>query len=156
MLVEHVFVTTKEAPEALSAALGFLQRLGFAVQSRTQTGLEVQRGLGKPARAKRISDLPQRARLEFDRGRVTLAASVREHRKAERLHAEMLTALAEGLELLLAQGRPEEEACLRWDQVDAEIVARAARQRRRRRIAIVFLLLIILIPFVLAIALLFS
>ncbi len=152
MVVEHVFVTTLEAPDALRRASEFLTGGGFAVQGQNafQLGgwntLELTRGKVNAARAKSIQDLPQRVRIEWDRGRVTVAAYIQAYGRGTfnigsgvelpaqspkvRLHAQLLTAIAHGLELLLAYGRPPQEAYVAWQQV-AALIDEDARRRRR-------------------------
>jgi hypothetical protein len=90
MVIEHTFITTMEADEALWAIANFLAaRGGFATVPDTgfapitaadavpaPRAVELSRGVTNPARAKGIADLPQRVRVEWDRGRVSVAASI--------------------------------------------------------------------------------
>src|SRR3712207_6576985 len=82
MVVEHVFVTTLEAPDALTRASEFLAAGGFVVQEQKAfplggwNAVEVTRGKSNAARAKSVEELPQRVRVEWDRGRVTVAAYI--------------------------------------------------------------------------------
>src|SRR3954453_1751804 len=83
MVVEHTFVTTMLAPEALTAASGLLASRGFvAIGDRAfaldggWNCLEMTRGKKNAARSKTILDLPQQVRIEFDRGRISMAASL--------------------------------------------------------------------------------
>ena len=165
MVVEHVFVTTFEAPDALRMASEFLTGGGFAVQGQNafQIGgwnnVELTRGKVNAARAKTIEDLPQRVRIEWDRGRVTVAAYIQAFGQATwsfgsgvelpatspkvRLHAQLLTAMAQGLELLLAHRRPAEEAYRPWNEVAALINEDARRRKRRGWIVLIVLVLLI-------------
>ena len=164
MVVEHVFVTTLEAPDALRMASEFLTGGGFAVQGQNafQLGgwnnVELTRGKVNAARAKTIQDLPQRVRIEWDRGRVTVAAYIQAfghgtwsvgsgvelpaNSPKVRLHAQLLTAIAHGLELLLAYHRPPEEAYRAWQQVAALIDEDARRRKRNSRLLIIVLVLL--------------
>src|SRR3954452_20642571 len=83
MVIEHQFVTTMEGSDAMRAASEFLTARGFAVKGQNDfavgggwTTLEVIRGKSNAARAKSIAELPQRLRLDYDRGRVTVAATL--------------------------------------------------------------------------------
>ena len=144
MLAEHSFITTAEAEPALRAADELLCALGFVREpGPAERVYEYRRGLARAARAKKVSDLPQRVRLEYDRGRVTLAAAVEEQRKGGDLHRARLLALADVVEAVVGRGRSLPEARLPWDAVDERIEAQAAAQRRRVRVLIVVLLVIV-------------
>ena len=152
MVIEHVFVTTLEAPDALRLASEFLTAGGFAVQGQGafQLGgwnsIELARGRANAARAKSVEELPQRIKIEWDRGRVTVAAYIQGFARASfnigsglelpanskkvRLHAQLMTAIAQGLELLLAHRRPPDEAYGPWQRASYSI-AEDARVRRR-------------------------
>ena len=151
MLVEHTFVTTLSAADALLVAGSLLKHLGFQVEPPGEAHLEACRGVKNPARAKRISDAPQRIRLDYDRGRITVAASAKVYRKPNPLHAEMLTTLAKVLERLLAEGLCEADAREDWDRVEEDIALHAVKQRHREHIWIVVLVMLITIPIFLAI-----
>ena len=170
MVIEHVFITTKDAPEALRLASEFLTAQGFAVQGQDGfqlggwTALEVTRGKANAGRAKSVEELPQRVKVEWDRGRVTVAAYIQAFAGRQsfsigsgtelppnspkvRLHAQLMGAIAQGLELLLAYHRPPEEARGPWAAVSAAIAADARRRRRNSRnlvigVVLVFALLI--------------
>jgi hypothetical protein len=83
MVVEHIFITTLERIEALSRAAQFLNSRGFQASPQAAFALggegwsvvEMTRGKKNPARAKSAVELPQQIRLEWDRARVTVAAS---------------------------------------------------------------------------------
>jgi hypothetical protein len=164
VVIEHVFVTTLEAPDALRLASEFLTAGGFLVQQQPGfqlggwTTLEVARGRSNAARAKSIDDLPQRVRVEWDRGRVTVAAYIQAfgrgsfsvgsgvelpaHSPKVRLHAQLMTAIAHGLELLLAYQRPFPEAQQAWASV-AVLVREDARRRRRNSVITITVLVAI-------------
>ena len=157
MIVEHVFITTLEAPDALRLASEFLMAGGFIVQRDTAfsvdapwTKLDVVRGVANAARAKSIDQLPQRLVLEWDRGRVTVAASIewvppgafrwgtnREppaHSPKVRTHVELMHALVGGLEALLGRRVPPEEARRAWAEVETRLREESRRQGRRRNV----------------------
>src|SRR4051794_16092301 len=84
MVVEHIFITTLEAPDALRLASQFLNARGYiaSAQSAFAIGggggwnvLEMTRGKKSAAKAKSVIEFPQTIRIEWDRGRVTVAAS---------------------------------------------------------------------------------
>ncbi len=108
------------------------------------TRFEMTRGVVNPARAKGVGDLPQRVRVEFDRGRITVAASLEVRGKPGSLHSDMLLALAQSLDRLVAQDFTPSEARLPWNQIAHEIKADTARRRRRSRIIVVLLTLFII------------
>lgn len=157
MVIEHDFVTTLEAPEALEVARRVLTRCGFLPleqdESTRDTRAEFQRGLKRAGGAKSISQLPQRALVDYDRGRVSLALSIEPSPtwggggsfslstsgKPSKmiLHTELLMAMATGLDRVLAGGVDEEQAMEPWRHVEARI-AEAARRRRRRNLWVVF------------------
>jgi hypothetical protein len=158
VVIEHVFVTTLEPTDALRRAAEFLASGGF--ESTTSqafsldsawTSLQMRRGRKKAASARTISQLPQNVRLDFDRGRVTVALSIAanavwggrsffaitstmdtpENPKKMKLHAELLTAIATGLEQSLAGQQPIELARAQWDQAEQAVLAAAKRRKRR-------------------------
>src|SRR5439155_23193083 len=153
------FVATMEAPQAMTAAAQFLAQRGFvnaaghgfAVDNEADwNSLEMRRGKKSAVRAKSIAQLPQQVHIHFDRGRVAVALSIQastvwggsrftftgfgrqpESPKRMRLHTELLTAIATGLEQLLATGQVPGVAMQRWDAIEQEI-ARLARRRTIR------------------------
>jgi hypothetical protein len=175
VVVEHVFITTMEAHEAMLAALAMLQSHGFSASAAArafevaapgQTAppvwdqLEVTRGNKKIARAKSVADLPQSVRLEWDRGRVTVAASIAsvlpgrsggsfafsaegvQTKKLNR-HVDLMTSLATSLEALLARREPLEQARITWDAAEARMAEDLHRRRRNGAIAGIVALVII-------------
>ena len=178
MVIEHTFITTMEAADALRAASEFLTARGFSVnrESAFAVGgggggqwdtLEVTRGVKSAARAKSVAELPQRVRLEFDRGRVTIAAAIEyfqrgsftvgsqkeppAHSPKVRLHVDLLSSLVEGLEQALARRVPPLQAGAAFDAVQRRIETDAAHRRRKRRTTLVILIAIFVILFVVAI-----
>ena len=164
MVIEHQFVTTMDAPEAMRTASEFLTSRGFAVKGQNAfavgggwTTLEVSRGRKNAARAKSVAELPQRVRLDFDRGRMTVAAAIEYFRhgafgtsarepapdsKKVRDHAALLTAIVQGLELLLANRLPPEQASSEWATVEQRIIQEGRRRRRRNFLAAVIIIVV--------------
>lgn len=158
MVVEHSFVTTLDAPDALRTAADFLRTFGFEAQTETAfaldqqwKALEVHRGVLKGRKSRAVNEWPQMVRVEWDRGKVDVAASMsvpsrraswnvelgagsRATKKDERLMQQMLVLIARTLELLLAQRLPPEQARVEWEQLEARYREQAARDRRRSRI----------------------
>lgn len=161
MVVEHEFVTTLDAPAALSAAARFLAQGGFASQDQAftvgqpqWTTLEMKRGKKSPARAKTIAQLPQRIIVNYDRGRITVAASITashawggsanfnigfgidacgESPKKMILHQQLLIAIANGLDQVVAKGQPHEIAQADWLRTE-QLIQEAAKKRTRRQL----------------------
>jgi hypothetical protein len=84
MVVEHQFITTLEAADALRLASQFLAERGFEARAQGAFALgggdawnvlEMARGKKNPRRAKSVVEYPQMLRMEWDRGRVTVAVS---------------------------------------------------------------------------------
>jgi hypothetical protein len=158
MVVEHTFITTMEAPEALRAASEFLQASGFVAKADgafqidgSWPALEMSRGSVKLTRSG-IRDWPQQVRVEWDRGKVEVAASVMPPRRGRSWNVsltgtsdvrvskrddatmrDMLTKLATALELLLAQ-RSLDEAAAHWSEIELRLEAEAKARKRAARI----------------------
>jgi len=118
MLVEHVFVTTLECDDALARSAGFLKGLGFRIKPSESGSLHAVRGKKHP-RTRKLVRLPQVVRMTYDRGRVTVAAGLTPRRGRVRpVYARLMTALARGLELLLVQGAPPDQAAAECRQIE--------------------------------------
>jgi hypothetical protein len=172
VVIEHTFITTLEATDALSRASTLLQEGGFEVAGNSAfqlganawTELEAKRGKKNPARARDATQAPQLVRLEWDRGRVNLAASVTPNpthvgslrwgtvavtasptgRQAKRMkpYVDLMTSVARSVELLLSSQLPPDEARREWVQVEQGIIAAGRRKRRRHiLIACIFVLM---------------
>jgi hypothetical protein len=162
MIVEHVFITTLEAPDALRLASQFLATRGFeaiaqgafAMGPQGWNVLEMSRGKKNPGKAKSVVQFPQQVRLEWDRGRVTVAASAMslvESRattvgklkgKPLERQREMLMAIATQLEHLLAIRREPHDVIAAWSQIEGEIDQRdRAHRRRNKTVALTIVLL---------------
>ncbi len=152
-----------ESNEALAAASEFLRQAGFqalaeqALQTADSpwTTLEMRRGRKSAVRARGIVDTPQQIRLEWDRGRVTLAASIepvarssfalsgfifsansgaRISRRKAKDYSDLLIAVSQALEQLLAARAPSDAAARDWLALEARLVAKARRAHIRRSI----------------------
>ena len=103
MLAEHTFITTMELDEARDFTIRYLEYLDFHIETVEDGRLTAVRGLAK-ARSRLLSKLPQKFKWEFDRGRITVAASVTpRHDKSLSLYTPWLLALVVGLEFLLTR-----------------------------------------------------
>ena len=153
MVVEHVFITTMEAPEALQAASQFLARRGFS--ARPQEGfamgaggawnvLEMARGTHNPRKAKSVVQYPQTVRLEWDRGRVTVAAASTSYQEARsdymgrrnkgkvaQWQQQVLVGLVTQLQNLLEGRMDPEQLAATWTAEEDELHERDRRRRRR-------------------------
>lgn len=182
MVIEHIFITTLESPEALTAASDLLREGGFAVLNNSAfqmggwTDLEVQRGKKSVARAKDVTECPQQVRLEWDRGRVTVAASITPRPrhtsafawsrkiggvalpatktpKKERAYADLLMVISRSVEKLLGERLSQEESRREWAAVEMQMKADSRRSRRNNMIVgfcivVLFVALIVVIAVV--------
>ena len=172
MVIEHTFVTTMEPADTMRAAADLLTRRGFenaggsafAVGSGEWNTLEMRRGKNKAAKAKNIAQLPQTAHVHWDRGRVSIALAIEPSAvwggggislgfgldggtpdgkpKKMKLHTELLMAIANALELVLAQRRPPESVTGDWDRIEVEIHRAAKRRLWRNAIILIAFLAI--------------
>lgn len=140
-MLEHTFITTADAAVALSGARKLLSELGFKERPCSGDAVEFYRGKASSRRAARADELPQNIRLEYDRGRISFAASIQCHRKPQPLHRSMLLSLAETAEAHLSKNRPMSEARAPWDAVAREIEANVARRRRFQLICVAVVLI---------------
>lgn len=147
MVIEHSFVTTLEPMLMLRQAHDCLAARGFICTQGTEPirgktdawSIEMKRGKDNPARAKHIVESPQVARVEYDRGRVSLAVSIVAPRKNVERHILLLKGIVHGLESLLSCTGPGAADYEPWDRAEADALA-AARRRQNRLIAVVVLL----------------
>ena len=159
MIIEHVFITTLDGADALRLASEYLGLGGFRPQtgipfsiSAPSSKLDVVRGKANAARAKAPDELPQRLWLEWDRGRVTVAASIEFFETASfsygsrkepppdspklRPHIEMMQAMLAGLEASTSGRLPPADARRPWADVEARLREEWRRRRRRRAITL--------------------
>lgn len=175
MVIEHSFVTTAQSAEAFEIASSFLKERGFVtgagvgVASGTLAKMEWQRGRENANRAKSVSELPQVVRMDFDRGRVNLAASITpsavwggrswtntqiDVREADvksankmKMHHDLLMSILIGLEKLLVDRATLLDAAREWEAVELQI-AEAALKRKRRNAVIVTVFVAVMVTFV--------
>lgn len=122
----------------------------FSAAARPQKlRLELRRGEQKASAAKSVAELPQQVAIEFDRGRVTLAAEIvpsaawggagimssAGQRARMNLHHELLHGIAIGLEHILTRDVSLEEADKAWHNAEQSI-ALAAENRHKRHLKI--------------------
>ena len=120
MLVEHTFVTTLDMGEAMGLAHGFLRRLGFRLKSVTPNAIQGVRGRKRPT-SRKVKLLPQSVDLTYDRGRVTVAATIMPRgRKGRPIYGDLMTSLARGLEMLLVDRAPEDQAGAEWARIHSQ------------------------------------
>ena len=171
VVIEHTFVTTNDADAALQAAGELLAARGFVHEPapRQPPRLAMRRGTRAAAKAKSVAELPQTAHLQFDRGRVTVVLSIEPSAafggasswamhsgpsegdpKKMKLHAELLTAIANALEAVVAQGQPAESATVEWDRVDVAIAEGSLKRKRDVWIVLLVILLIVIVVAVVA------
>jgi hypothetical protein len=150
MMIEHTFVTTRDAAATLAMASELLTQLGFKKVTSLPDAADFCRGKASPQRADRADELPQRVRLEYDRGRVSMAASIECVRKSKPVHRSMLLSLTEAVEGYLGRNLPIFKARAAWDAVARDIAAKTARRRRLHLLItlLVSLLLVALIAII--------
>lgn len=162
MLVEHEFITTLDADEALSRAEGGLTAMGFerigvfdpVKESRPCAGcgydlrgidmklpcpecgmrphlarrVEFAKGAKRARKSMfRMQEDPQRVFVEFDRGKISIAAAVEPYRKAEALHGEMMVLVAKHTERAVSGEGGANEA--EWQDLLARIKKRNFRKK---------------------------
>jgi hypothetical protein len=104
----------------------------------------VHRG-GKVTPRTAVADLPQVVHLEWDRGRVNVAASIEVPKKEHRDHSQLLISITLALEELLAAEMPSVEAGREFRQVEIDLAqAREEQRRRHRRRTIAAMLFVVL------------
>ena len=166
VVIEHTFVTTKDANAALQAAGELLAARGFVLEPAPGQlpRIVLRRGKAAAAKAKSVAELPQTAHVQFDRGRVTVVLSIEPSAafggasgwamhsgpsegdpKKMKLHTELLTAIANALEGVVAQGHPRESATAEWDRVDVAIAEGAHKRKRDAWIVVLVIFLIVLV-----------
>jgi hypothetical protein len=143
MIVEHAFITTKEEAEVEATARDLLSMLGFSpavTPEGTADRLEFSRGRRHARQAiYNLERQPQRVRIEFDRGKVTVAASIEPHGKPHDLHRELLLTLATFIEARVAAGADPTPLRERWDDLHGRIRGHNRRARLPRNIILVLL-----------------
>jgi len=140
---------------------------GFRLGETEWTTLQMKRGKKTTARAKDPTECPQRIRLDWDRGRVTLAASIEpkparrgyyygglvgyaiaassnKRGKNTKDYSDLMILIANSLEELLARQSPPEVAEQGWFAFQDQLRAKAQKARKRSYILLgVFFAIII-------------
>ncbi|HEX8341609.1 MAG TPA: hypothetical protein VF624_11925 [Tepidisphaeraceae bacterium] len=169
VVIEHAFVSTRPQEYVLAAAEAYLRARGFEPSpggegAAAGRAFEMRRGESKAHRARTIAGLPQRVSVEYDRGRVAVAATIEPSAKWGGggsgsftltsggvegrpkhmvVHEQLLRAIVTGLQTLLAHdasGTPDYAA---WDAAEAEAEALEARRKRRNGNALLIALAIV-------------
>ena len=164
MVIEHNFVTTLPPSQALTRAWEYLAPRGFEridsqrfdIAATRWTTLEMRRGSKSAGR--NVVKLPQTVRLEWDRGRITVAAAIEpfsawggsifsgtngiSKAKRTKLHTDLLNAIALGLQQLLDCTGPMQNDYSRWDLAEKNIADAAHRRNIRSLVVIVVLVLL--------------
>ena len=136
MLVEHTFVTTLDGLVAMDRAKTLLSALGYRSSDEGQSDeLQFMRGQTRVSASTHFSKLPQRVHVSFDRGRINVAASIREHRKVHQLHRNLMLAVVSGLEATMKREESAEMARHRFDEVTWTIDQHFRTIRKKGRIA---------------------
>ncbi len=175
VIVEHSFVTTLPSQTALTAASemlaagGFLAEAqdGFRVGETQWTTLQMKRGKKTSARAKDPTECPQRIRLDWDRGRVTVAASIepksrrrgyyyggllglalaaadQKSGKATKDYTDLLIVISIALEDLLARRSPPDVAVKNWYALQNQLKIKAKKSRTRSWIVLAIFLAVMI------------
>jgi hypothetical protein len=144
MIVEHTFVTALPADEAFAAADKIIGPLAFRCESSSGSLRAWRRGQAEETRARQLDDLPQTLRMEFDRGRVAVAAAVDLGRRTHTLPPQLMVALTLALERALVLGHPIATASEDVTRIHTSI----QRRDRRVRITGITVLTLIVLAFI--------
>ncbi len=174
-MIEHSFVTTLPPEQAMGMASAFLTRGGFVAEADGAfdlagggrwTTLQLRRGRKTTARARGPIDSPQRVRLEWDRGRVTVAASIdppvnrtrpflyggviglavaaaQSKGKRVKAYADLMVAISQDVDDLLVGRTTPETAGGRWFPMEQVLQEKARKARVRSWIYVGLLLLFV-------------
>jgi len=172
MVVEHVFVTTLPADVAMKRSREFLVGRGFSEgakgfevisdQASLSNSLDMKRGKKSIRKVKQIIELPQQLLMQWDRGRVTVAASISNYtsdrsyalggnlgrnyssKRSLKVQADLLVTIASALELLLVNQQTPAEAGVEWGAVEQKILDRHRQATIFKWVAVgIFLALIV-------------
>ena len=131
MIVEHEWVTTLSEADAFDAAEVVLQTAYFSTLEREPGRIVLARGTQKP-RGGSVANLPQRVRLDYDRGRVQAAVSVTTPSKPQRVHERMGLQLIESIEGVLLGEQTLDEAAAKLQSMDEALSAQNKEIGSRR------------------------
>jgi hypothetical protein len=133
VIVEHTFVTTRPEPEAFATAGELMSLLKFSpAPDPSPASREWSRGRRDARQTGFMSNLPQRLRINFDRGRISVAGSVELRNKKQLEARDTMVAITVALEHLLAHGQSLATSA-------ADVLAKQAwiaRMDRRRKYVI--------------------
>lgn len=146
MIVEHDFITTRPAGEALESARELMADFGFSLLGPAGVeSVQFTRGRKDPRRAVYcLQEQPQRAAVTFDRGRITVAASIEPYGKPRDLHRELLLTLAMLLEAGITVGADPAKLHSRWEDLHQRIRRDNFRRRLPRDLLVVSFLLLVM------------
>ena len=129
MIVEHTFVTPLEAADAFAAAEKIIEPLAFTRDLDSGSTRAWRRGKDDAARVHSLDKLPQRLRMDFDRGRVAVAAAVDLGRLNHALPPQLMVALTLAFERAMALGQTPAQAGEDVGRIQASILRRDRRVR---------------------------
>lgn len=158
MLLEYSFITTAEQSEAFQFASDVMAVLGFLHDPMAgANSLSWSRGVKVGRKAKKLHEVPQRVMLSFDRGRITVAATIEEvpqFAKEKKVLEAYLIALANTLDMCIGQRMTIENVRQQWDAANEEMAVRDKKRRRAQvwRITIALLFVAMLFAVVIAVA----
>jgi len=115
---------------------------------RTHFARRIEYARGKKSARQAIYKLeqqPQRVFVEFDRGKMMVAASIEEYRKAEPVHKELLLTLASAIEASVNSTQPPESTQAAWEALAQRITKRNRRKVLPRNIILFGLLALIVL-----------
>ncbi len=127
MIVEHSFVTTLDPADAFALAEELLTPLRFRPEADAEgsPSRSWRRGAATPGKARGQGDIPTRVRMDFDRGRVVVAASVESRgMDAPRNPKLLAVGITLALERALAHGHPLAEARADCDRYHTRMAGR--------------------------------
>ena len=157
MVVEHTFVTTLEAPEAMRAVGTMLAELGFVAEVQNAfametawNAIELRRGAAKSRRGRGLLQWPQQVRVEWDRGRVEVAVAIHPPprgrldtnatklgKKQSAAVEQWMVTLAQAIESLLGHKLPQPEAQAGLVRLEQELAEKDRNARRNSMIVII-------------------
>ncbi|MBN1554945.1 MAG: hypothetical protein JXA11_09380 [Phycisphaerae bacterium] len=129
MIIEHTFVTTREADQVGALSAEYLQQLGFRLGDVTDEQMEAKRGRVR-ATSPKIELLPMQVNLSFDRGRVVVVANLQSYRDKDKpRHEELMKLLITGLEWILCDDHSVSDVAGQWRGIEADIQKKQKRGR---------------------------